>query len=60
MNKIAGEALNVRTGRGGLLILVGRLNRRGKRNERQFVAVHGGQPEELKLGDQNQPRRDRP
>jgi hypothetical protein len=60
VNKIAGSALNVGTCRVRLLRWVGGLERCGKRNKRQFVAMYGSYPEELKLREENQRRRDRP
>ena len=60
VNEIAGSALNVGTCRVRLLRWAGGLKRCGKRNERQLVAVYGGYPEELKLREENQRRRDCP
>jgi len=58
VNNVAGRALHIGAGRGRLLAWADGLECCGKRNERQFVAVHGGYPEELKLRKENQRRRD--
>lgn len=51
--------MHIGGGRGRLLAWAAGLERRGPRNKWQFVAVHGGHPQELKLREEDEYRRDR-
>jgi hypothetical protein len=58
VNNVAGRTLHVGAGRSWLLAWADGLECCGPRTKRQFVAVYGGYPEELKLRKENQRRRD--
>ena len=58
MNNVAGRTLHIGAGRGRLLAWADGLECCGPRTKRQFVAVYGGRPQELKLREENEYRRD--
>jgi hypothetical protein len=58
VNHVAGRTLHVGAGRGRLLAWADGLECRGPWNKRQFVAVYGGDPQQLKLREEDQYRRD--
>jgi hypothetical protein len=58
VNDVAGRTLHVSAGRSRLLDRADGLECCGPRTKRQFVAVYGGYPEELKLREENEYRRD--
>jgi len=58
VNDVAGRTLHIGGGRARLLAWAGGLDCCGPRTKRQFVAVYGGHPQELKLREENEYRRD--